>query len=522
MKRKSGWSNIPNQRLRQQREVRGWSRLYVAQKIETNSFTIGRWERGVSHPNPHFRAELRKLFQLGDEELGLQTTKRTKTERPPASSIGLDIAANQPFPSVYDPAIPSLPTQTQGLVGRDKLLKRLKTSLLAHQQLALSALRGLPGVGKTALANQLVHDPSILAHFQHGIFWAAMGPQPDIMALLSNWGALLAVEASETTTPTDKATWASTLRDRIGERFMLIVLDDVWKIEDALALKVGGPNCAYLLTTRFPQLAVQFASEQAEVVSELDENDGVELLTRFAPNVVIQEPKLARMLVRSTGGLPLALTIMGNYLQLQAHSNQPRRIKAALQRLQDVKERLRLTQNAILATHLQGSTSNILFSLHAVITLSVQQISVPAQQALHALAILAPKPNTFSENIALAVANCDVKTIDILSDAGLLETSTSGRYTLHQMITDYARLEPADISAEQRLVTYCESFVQAWQNDYTTLEQSSTNLLIALQLAEKHKMYEAFVSIVLALTPFWEARGLYDLGETYLDRREKL
>ena len=519
MKRNSERSNTPNQRLRRQREMQGWSQAYVAKAIGTSNFTVGRWERGASHPNPHFRAELEKLFQLSDEELGLQTTKRTKTERPLASSTEQDTIAYQPFPPVYDPTIPSLSTQIQGLVGRDKLLKRLKTSLLAQQQLAL---RGLPGVGKTALAHQLVNDREILAHFQHGIFWAAMGQQPDTMALLSNWCALLAIEGYETTMPTDKATWASTLRDRIGERFMLIVLDDVWKIEDALALKVGGPNCAYLLTTRFPQLAVQFASEQAEVVSELDENDGVELLTRFAPNVAIQEPEMARMLVRSTGGLPLALTIMGNYLQLQSHSNQPRRIKAALQRLQDVKERLRLTQNTVPTSSLQSSTSDISLSLHAVIMLSVQHLSKTAQQALHALALLAPKPNTFSEKVALAVANCDAKTIDILSDAGLLETNTSGRYTLHQMITDYARLEPADISAEKRLVLYCESFVQAWQNDYTTLEQSLINLLTALQLAEKHSMYESFVSIVLALTPFWKARGLHDLAETYLERREKL
>ncbi len=518
MKRKSGRTNIPNQRLRQQREARGWSQLYVAQSIGTNSFTVGRWERGASHPGPHFRAELQQLFQLSEEDLGLQTTRRTKTKHPSASSTAQETLVHESFPPVYDPAIPSLPTQIQGLVGRDELLQRLKTSLLAQQQLAPFALRGLPGVGKTALAHQLVNDREILAHFRDGILWAAIGQESNIMTLLSNWGALLAVESGEDAMPTDKVGWANMLRDIIGERFLLIVLDDVWKIEDALALKIGGPNCAYLLTTRFPQIAVQFAGEQAEVVHELDENEGVELLTRFVPNVVTQEPEAAYMLVRSTGGLPLVLTIMGSYLQLQAYSNQPRRIRAALQRLQNVKERLRLTQNAILITDLQGYTTSISFSLHAVILLSVQQLPMEAQQALHALALLAPKPNTFSERVALAVANCDVKTIDILSDAGLLETSVSGRYALHQTITDYARLEPPDIDAERRLVTYSEGFVQAYHKDYMTLEQSSTNLLTALQLAEKHSMYEPFVSMVLTLAPFWEGRGLYALAEKHLER----
>jgi transcriptional regulator with XRE-family HTH domain len=516
MKRESGRNNIPNSRLRQQREANSWSQEYVARAIGTNNFTVGRWERGVSQPNPHFRAALKKLFQLSDEELGLQTTGKAKMKAPLTSSREQNSIAYPP--PVYDPAIPSLLIQTQGLVGRDTVLERLKTHLLSHQQLALSALRGLPGVGKTALARQIANDSDVLAHFQHGILWAAMGQQPDIMTLLSNWGALLTVEVAEDRMPTDKAGWASMLRDVIGERFLLIILDDVWKIEDALALKVGGPHCAYLLTTRFPQIAVQFAGEQAEVISELDENEGVELLARFAPRVVTQEPEASRTLVHSTGGLPLALTIMGSYLQLQSHSEQPRRIKEALQRLQDVKERLRLTRNSLSPLSSQDASTSSSSSLHAVIALSVQQLSMEAQQALHALALLTPKPNTFSEKVALAVADCDVKTIDILSDAGLLETTASGRYTLHKTITDYARLDPPDVAAEQRLVKYCEDFVQARQHDYMTVEQSLTNVLMALQLAEKHSMHESFISMVLGLAPFWEARGLYDLARVYLER----
>lgn len=465
MKRKSKQGKIPNQRLRQQREARGWSQLYVAQEIGTDSFTVGRWERGTSRPGLHFRAKLRILFDLSDEDLGLHIVGRTTSDTSAKQDINEEVPLTPPFPPVYDPAIPPLPTQARELVGRDELLQRLKTRLLTRQHLALSALKGLPGVGKTALANQLAHDSDILAHFRHGILWAGMGQQPNILALLSNWGALLAIAPSEIITLWDETAWASTLRDKIGERSMLIVLDDVWRIDNALMLKVGGPNCAYLLTTRFPQLAAQFAGEQTEVVYELDEDDGFKLLARFAPNIIAHEPVTARMLVHSTGGLPLALTIIGSYLQLQAHSNQPRRIKAALQRLQDVKERLRLTQNVISTASPQSSVSNIAFSLHTVITLSIQRLSMPAQQALRAIALLAPKPNTFSENVALAVADCDVKVIDTLSDAGLLETSTSGCYTLHQTISDYARLEPSAIHAEQRLVVYCEDFTVANQKN---------------------------------------------------------
>ena len=37
---------------------------------------------------------------------------------------------------------------------------------------------------------------------------------------------------------------------------MLIVIEDAWQIEDALACKVGGAKCTYVLYTRFPYHAL--------------------------------------------------------------------------------------------------------------------------------------------------------------------------------------------------------------------------------------------------------------------------
>ncbi len=51
------------------------------------------------------------------------------------------------------------------LIGRDNLLHKLKQQLLTGNNLALSALNGLPGVGKTALAIELAHARDVLKHF---------------------------------------------------------------------------------------------------------------------------------------------------------------------------------------------------------------------------------------------------------------------------------------------------------------------------------------------------------------------
>ncbi len=494
--------------LKSQREIRSWSQQYIAQQIGTNAFTVGRWERGTNRPGAYFRAKLCALFELDAESLGLLEGTKDIPEQimKPVSSL----------PPIYDLAIPPPLTKGRELIGRDDILQHLKTHLLTRKSLALSALNGLPGVGKTALANQLVHDKGIQAHFQHGILWAGVGQHPNMISLLSNWGTLLTIAPSEISRLTNLAEWGHTLRDVIGERRILIVLDDVWRIEDAFALKIGGPQCTYLLTTRIPQVAVQFAAEYATIIHELDTPDSLALLKRFAPTVVAREPDAALALVHTADGLPLALTIMGRYLQLHAYSNQPRRIKAALEHLQNTRERLQLAQRTSTSERSPSLPADTPFSLQAVIALSTQQLSPEVRQALRALAILAPKPNTFSEAVALRVANVGTTVLNALEDSGLLEVSGTNRYSLHQTIADYACLDAPDPGAEQRLVLYNRDFVQMHGKDYARVERAAANIRTALHLAMKHEMHKPFIESVLALAPFWEARGLYDLAQTHL------
>ena len=70
-----------------------------------------------------------------------------------------------------DPAIPLLPAMP--LVGRDEEMSRLRERLHTGGNVALTALNGLPGVGKTALAIALAHDQALRAQFCDGVLWAA-------------------------------------------------------------------------------------------------------------------------------------------------------------------------------------------------------------------------------------------------------------------------------------------------------------------------------------------------------------
>ncbi len=70
-------SVVPNERLRQERQRRGWSRAYVAEQIGVaDPKTVGRWERGWCSPSSYFLHKLCTLFNLLPQDLGLEREAR--------------------------------------------------------------------------------------------------------------------------------------------------------------------------------------------------------------------------------------------------------------------------------------------------------------------------------------------------------------------------------------------------------------------------------------------------------------
>jgi transcriptional regulator with XRE-family HTH domain/tetratricopeptide (TPR) repeat protein len=70
-------TRIPNHKLRQQRESRGWSQREVALKLQAlfpgvavTANDIRRWEIGERKPGPYYRPKLCALFGVTEEELG--------------------------------------------------------------------------------------------------------------------------------------------------------------------------------------------------------------------------------------------------------------------------------------------------------------------------------------------------------------------------------------------------------------------------------------------------------------------
>jgi tetratricopeptide (TPR) repeat protein len=303
---------------------------------------------------------------------------------------------------------------------------------------------------------------------------------------------------------------------------MLVVLDDAWSLEVALACQVGGPQCAYVLTTRLPQVAQSFALSESYPVEPLEEEAGLDLLRELAPWAVEQAPEPVRALVHEVGGLPLALSLLGYTLRQQTHNRQPRRLQTALQRLQNGLARLQLAQPPMPGDPIAQGGDGVAGerrSLAVVISSSAEYLSVQARQAWAALSILPARPQSFGEEAALAVSEMEVETLDELSDAGVLEAMGPGRYMLHRVLADYGHAQLSESeqeAARQRLITYSLSYAEEHQEHYEALEEEASVLTVGLEACVQADASAELLRLTLALARFWRTRGNYSQSDEWL------
>jgi tetratricopeptide (TPR) repeat protein/transcriptional regulator with XRE-family HTH domain len=496
----------PNLQLRGARRRKQLTRDVLAGHLGVSGYTVGRWERGEMWPDAMMIDRLCQVFHQTAAELGFAVGGDGVPPLPPAVS------------AINDPAIPVLPAVP--LIGRQQDLELLRRRLLAGEH-AETVLVGLPGVGKTTLATALAHDSLVQEHFCDGVMWAGLGPEPNIAELLSRWGTLLGITSRQASELHSAEDWTKALREAIGTREMLLVIDDAWTADEALTFRIGGPHCVHLVTTRFPIIASQISIDGVVTLHELDSEQSIDLLRHLAPQIVDFELSKAQDLVEAVGGLPLALTLMGNYLRKQAYTGQKRRIQVALQRLSDMRERLAISEVRPPAENHPSLPGDMPLSLQSIISVTDQLLVEQDSQALYALATFPPKPNSFSEEAALAVAKCETETLDLLNDIGLLESSSPGRYALHRTIADYARVHLSEQAAERasgRLIDYATKFVETYKKDYEQLGRESSTILTALEEAYRLQKGAELVHLALAFTPFMLARAWYDQAEKHVQR----
>ena len=525
----------PNQLLRRARLERGWTQKVVADRIGApNDMMVTRWERGTAFPSAYYIERLCQLFEQRASDLGLLPEPHPVESSSPAAvdqveespTINRGATPQQyipvsPVPEpvsalLLDPAIPQVARNGDRIVGRVGLLQQVKHVLAEASGGTAIALHGLPGVGKTTLAAPLVADPYVQECFPGGILWAGLGPAPNIQGVLARWTTLLGVPVTWGEQAMKPEALVQELQLAIGHRRMLLVIDDAWTDQEALALHVGGDQCVHLLTTRLPQVAFAFAPQQRLLIPELDAPNGVELLAHYVPSLVKENPQAIDELVSTVGGLPLALTLLGHYLAAQALSGQPRRLQTALQRLHERQHRFQISMPVASTERSPALPSQTPLSLHMAIALSAQMLDAESSRAFCALCVFPAKPASFAEEAALAVAQCALETLDTLWDRGLLESSGPARHMLHQTVREYGQQQQQEEMVQRRFVAYMVSYIHMHQREYAVLEQELASIQEALELASTLQIDQELLAGLREGMAFFQARGLYSMAERYL------
>jgi hypothetical protein len=242
-------------------------------------------------------------------------------------------------PSTDDPAAPHsrgrssnaatgsrLPPLPRVFVGRDDDLLELKKRLgigvaaRAPEGQLVTAVHGLPGVGKSTLAAQLAYDGQTHEAFQDGVLWLDFGQFQDANEkeeLLSRFESLGIVLGRSLKDVKNLRDAQYVLNALLRDQRRLLILDDVWKADHAENFRLGGPQCATLLTTRDHAIADALANSPYYVLHlrVLSPEASLDLLRRLAPRVAENNEAGCATLAETLGYLPLALTVAGGLLR---------------------------------------------------------------------------------------------------------------------------------------------------------------------------------------------------------------
>jgi len=122
-------------------------------------------------------------------------------------------------------------------------------------------LHGSGGFGKTTLALGVCHDADVFTACDGGILWATLGEQASIVPELEKMYAALTGERPGFGNQDDAM---FELGKKLDGKRCLMVIDDVWNLQDLKPFLHGGAKCSRLITTRrFTSVAVHAATDES-------------------------------------------------------------------------------------------------------------------------------------------------------------------------------------------------------------------------------------------------------------------
>jgi tetratricopeptide (TPR) repeat protein len=351
---------------------------------------------------------------------------------------------NQPPPRAL--SLHQLPADVSDFTGRKDEIESIQVHLKRGETVAISAVAGMPGVGKSALAIHVAHQlakadfPDVQLYIDlRGIDGEALAPAD----VLAQW--LRAFGLDESSIPQDLRERSSVYRSQLSGKRAIVVLDNARDEVQVRSLLPGSATCAAIITSRRELGALEGAAIiNLQVLPELE---ALELLERLIGKMrVRQELAAAEEIVKLCGRLPLAIRIVGGTLKMKRHWS----LSEYTQRLADEKQRL---------GHLKLSDLDV----RASFELSYRELTDTDASLFCCLGLL--EGEDFGSTIADVLAEARNKGTDIverLVEVQLLEVNSERRYRFHDLIRLFARQKLKESNSLQQRSETKKRFIVWW------------------------------------------------------------
>ncbi|MEU4446944.1 NB-ARC domain-containing protein [Actinosynnema sp. NPDC050801] len=291
--------------LRAHRHEAGLTQEELAERSSLSAQAIGSLERGDRRsPRRETVLRLARALRLSEEQVAVlvaAATRRAATPPPaPVEQRTWWVAPRQ------------LPPRLPGFTGRADLLAAVGDHLVVSTGVAVVAVSGMGGAGKTAAAVEIAYR--VAAEFPDGHLFVDLGGDvragdtgPSVRLALAHLLSALDPGAGPVE---DVEEAAARYRSGTAGRRVLLVLDNAVSTAQVLPLLPTGAGSAVLVTSR--RSLVSLPGARHEDLGMLSGAEGVELLARIAGRHRVEaEPDAAAAVVRRCGGLPLAVHLVG-------------------------------------------------------------------------------------------------------------------------------------------------------------------------------------------------------------------